>query len=185
MRKMCLKYGFDKSRFVDIEDSQLSEFTCGICLGVFNNPFETKCCRQTFCKQCIENWISKSNTCPLDRSLLRAHDLIKSSKIVINLLSKLKIKCDNSDKGCQQVIDLGSLSSHLIVCDFRPKLTTDLEKGKLIRQQLLILIHAHKCIKRGDGDQRCPLPNCPLIKSVLKHMIECSSGLLSIKFSFS
>ncbi len=66
--------GFDK--FIDLSQSDCDEFTCGICLGILNNPIETKCCRKTFCKECITSWINSNRLCPNDRQVLKINDLM-------------------------------------------------------------------------------------------------------------
>src|SRR4051812_3266879 len=110
--------GYDKSRIFGATD-QLDQFMCGICLGIFVDPVVTQCCRQTYCKDCVSEWISNAHNCPNDRKPLDLDGLLSVPRLVVNLIENLTIKCDFETHGCQQAVKIGELAQHLSVCDFR------------------------------------------------------------------
>jgi hypothetical protein len=67
--------GYQLSRFVDLTESDAEELTCGICQEIFRNPVVTNCCLQTFCEQCINEWLKTNHSCPYDRKVLNRSQL--------------------------------------------------------------------------------------------------------------
>ena len=73
---------------------ELSRFTgniskyliCPICLNAFIDPVQDAD-DHIFCRKCIETWIIKNFTCPIDRKRLTNIDL-KVSRTVKNLLDE-------------------------------------------------------------------------------------------------
>lgn len=111
--------GFEKHRFVNLNQLE-DDFTCGICLQILNNPSVTPCCRQTYCYDCINEWLNNKNSCPNDRQRLIATELYSPQRLVVNLLAKLRIRCDFALNGCQTVVDLECLKTHSNNCPFNP-----------------------------------------------------------------
>ena len=110
--------GHDKSKIVVRNPDDLDEFICGICQAVLNKPVVTQCCRQSYCKDCIEEWLRGHDTCPNDRQTLTIDGVYEASRLVINLIDKLQIKCDFSDKGCPEVTTIGTKVDHYKTCTF-------------------------------------------------------------------
>jgi hypothetical protein len=72
--------GYELSRFVDLDQSDAEELTCSICQDILRNPVFTHCCSQTFCEQCINDWLETNNRCPYDRKYLNKSQLLRSQR---------------------------------------------------------------------------------------------------------
>jgi hypothetical protein len=78
--------GYELSRFVQISQSEIEEYTCSICHDILRNPIVTNCCLQTFCELCINEWLETNNTCPYDRKQLDKSQLSRPPRFVNNIL---------------------------------------------------------------------------------------------------
>ena len=84
------------------------------------NPVFTQCCRQTYCSDCIHWWLKDHNKCPNDRQSLNTNGLSPSPLIVINLLNKMRIKCDFYSNGCQEMTKVSEMEKHIKTCAYNP-----------------------------------------------------------------
>ena len=109
--------GIDRQRVVGKTEDELDEFICSICQDILEEPVVTQCCRQSFCKVCINQWLSSNNTCPYDRKKLSVNQLSPLPRMYINLLNKLNIKCVNYGNGCQSIVRFEEMSNHMKTCN--------------------------------------------------------------------
>ncbi|KAK9499520.1 hypothetical protein O3M35_002543 [Rhynocoris fuscipes] len=116
--------GFEINRFTGEVDDEL---LCPICSGVLEEPLQAPACEHAFCSACIHEWISRQPTCPVDRQSIT--QLRPVPRILRNLLARLSITCDNAMYGCQAVLKLDALSSHLSECEHNPKKPVPCEQG--------------------------------------------------------
>ncbi|CAF1247721.1 unnamed protein product [Rotaria sp. Silwood1] len=112
--------GFDIERFPNIIDEEL---ICSICRGVLQDPLQIPSCEHIFCRRCIEEWLSQTQICPVDRTPIEMNQLKLVPRILKNLLNRLEIMCEN--EGCTTVVKLDVLASHLADCEY--------DKNKLIQ----------------------------------------------------
>ena len=73
-------------------------FECPICQGVVKKAYSVKCCKKTFCKDCLDEALKKSNKCPLCRAecpLTYENDAIDDG------VNDFKVLCIHHAKGCE------------------------------------------------------------------------------------
>ena len=109
--------GYEESRFENKVDENLR---CVICTEVLKDPVQCRRNEHHFCKSCIIEHLKHSKTCPTCQDPLTVDTLVKPQRFLVNTLSSLKISCDNAERGCRQVVELGLLNTHVVNCDFSP-----------------------------------------------------------------
>ena len=135
--------GYDPSRFSGPVDDELK---CPICCCVLQEAVQAPECEHTFCQECIQEWLSRQTSCPVDRQPLTRGGLKPAPRVLRNFLAKLDIKCDFAGvNGCPAVVKLENLQSHTDTCDFNPYKPVICEKGcgfVLLRNQ----VEGHNCL---------------------------------------
>ncbi|CAG2113354.1 unnamed protein product, partial [Medioppia subpectinata] len=137
-------------RFVDLSGDHplvlsAEDFTCGICLHVFNNAVDTQC-GHTFCYHCLHRWLSRADhktpalkDCPECRQVLATRkrplrESVTDATVMLisgleipytpcrrlnSVIDKLRIKCQYEWNGCPEVCPLESLLAHQMSCEHR------------------------------------------------------------------
>jgi hypothetical protein len=87
--------------------------SCIICSGVVVQPSQCNKCENTFCKQCIIEWMKNSNSCPFK---CESFETKEASRTVKNLLEKLLFKCQYN---CDTLKEFSyeAIIKHLKNCD--------------------------------------------------------------------
>ena len=65
-------------------------------------------------------YLQNYHVCPLCSELLTIETVKQPPSIVTGYLSELRIRCDFAHRGCPEVVPVQTLTSHAVVCKFRP-----------------------------------------------------------------
>ena len=109
--------GYEDQRFETKVDENLH---CIICREVLKDPVQCRRNEHHFCRNCITKHLKHSPKCPTCKDPLTVQTLARPQRFLANTLSCLKISCDNSERGCRKVVELGSLATHVASCGFSP-----------------------------------------------------------------
>jgi protein-L-isoaspartate(D-aspartate) O-methyltransferase len=114
--------GYDIKRFRESDVNE--EFICPICQDVLEDPILVENCEHLFCRQCINEWLQKSETklCPIDRTEINESTLRPPQRSFRNLITSLLISCDFQTNGCEEWVKIEELSTHAMNCVFNPVL---------------------------------------------------------------
>ena len=90
-------------------------------LCVLRDPMQCENNEHYFCSGCIKEHLKKtSHSCPVCQDKLTVETLRKAPRIVGDCVSRYKISCDYATRGCDEVLELGTLQTHVQDCDFMP-----------------------------------------------------------------
>ncbi|XP_064606028.1 E3 ubiquitin-protein ligase PDZRN3-B-like [Liolophura sinensis] len=109
--------GFDVDRFANrVTDDK----KCSLCQGVLEHPVRTTCCH-VFCWDCIFPWVKRHGKCPKNCRALKTADLDQFVLLPLKReISKMFVRCDFVDRGCEAVVRLSDLACHTQSCPKRP-----------------------------------------------------------------
>ena len=146
------KYGYDDSRFEKAVDDH---FHCSICYNVLKEPMMCRNNEHLFCRDCItEHLNTNSHTCPECNEDLTVETL-RRARLVNNILSSLKIKCDYFHRGCQEYICLEELDSHVENCGFAPVKCSNEECEMIVNKREIIHHESTVCEYRKVKYHNC------------------------------
>ena len=137
-------------------------FLCAICLNLVLNPVfceESDC---VFCKNCIECWNKKDKNCPNCRHEFKPN--IKVSRILKNMLYKVKLRCIYVSEGCTNIIEYEKYESHLKDCEFG-QYTCLIPGCSFVSKKKEILEHIENC---PFLEVSCEFCSIKIAKSILK-----------------
>ena len=158
------KYGYDDSRFEKPVDDH---FHCSICYNVLKEPMMCRNNEHLFCRDCITKHLNtNSHTCPECNEDLTVETL-RRARVISNILSGLKIKCDYSHRGCQEYIRLEELDSHVENCGFAPVKCSNEECEMIVNKREIIHHESTVCEYR-----KVKCHNCVKIKQDVEEMKE-------------
>ena len=110
--------GYDDERFESIVNQN---FHCLICYNVLKDPVMCRRNEHFFCRGCITEHLRRnSHRCPTCADELTVETLQDVPRVVKNYLNELSIRCDHSDRGCRELVQLQNLQRHVAECGFSP-----------------------------------------------------------------
>ena len=126
--------------FVETSIQLLEEAKCPICLDLVNQPVSTSCCGQLFCDNCIQD----QPTCPTCREEFTTTPEAGSTR----LMKAFKVKCPNTQQGCEWQGVLGDAEEHLEKNCQHKKVDCPNGCGEKIKHDLVENHTEHDCIQR-------------------------------------
>ncbi|KAM3424675.1 hypothetical protein BST61_g6662 [Cercospora zeina] len=115
-------------RLLDYVATPDDNLTCPICRCPFVDPVGLVECDHYFCRDCIrQTWmlvttynpLAAKGDCPTCRTPAKLGPRSATSKILINIVDDLLVKCPKGDEGCPVQVKRGEVQDHIsIYCGF-------------------------------------------------------------------
>ena len=168
--------GIDKNRFVNMLPEMEDEFTCGICHGVFDTPVVVPCCQQTYCRECITEWVNANHNCPVDRRPLSANQLMPAPRNMTNILARFLVHCRYHDKGCPHVCAFELENNHVRTgCEYNPdRLCSNCGALKDVNCEHNCVQHLYGLVRSAGESTRDVLATIIDLRESVDNAMECS-----------
>ncbi len=144
-------FGYPDERFETVLSDNLH---CAICSCVLKDPAMCKN-EHCFCRGCITKHLENFHTCPCCNQDLTVESLADAPRILRNLLSEQRIRCDHHERGCQEIVQLGNLASHVTVCGKAPVVCANEECSSEINREDQFRHQGEECRFRKVKCQNC------------------------------
>ncbi len=167
-QKDFYEFGYPDERFEAVLSDNLH---CAICSCVLKDPAMCKN-EHCFCRGCITKHLENSHTCPCCNQDLTVESLADAPRIVRNLLSEQRIRCDHHERGCQEIVQLGNLASHVAVCGKAPVVCANEECSSEINREDQVRHESEECRFR---EVKCR--NCKEMASMVQEIGTSFGGL--------
>ena len=148
------QYGFEEDRF---QQAVSQYFKCVICRNVLRDPVTCRDYQHLFCRACINTHLANFERCPSCNQELCVHTLREAPRVVTNVLSELKIRCDFYERGCIKFVELGDLEKHCKECEFGPAICSnqgcfiDVNRRDLMYHERAVCerrrVECHNCVE--------------------------------------
>ena len=168
--------GYEDKRFQTLVDENLH---CVICTEVLRDPVQCQRNEHHFCRNCIIEHLKHSQNCPTCKDPLTVETLVKPQRFLVNTLSKLKISCENYERGCRAVVELGSLNTHVASCEFNPVPCSNDQCDEIISQRDKEIHENKVCDSRRVKCDYCG--QMVVYKNLIKHTCPQRSEIQEIK----
>lgn len=115
-------------KFKNNQQSNNLYLECPICLSTLSDPHIVPCCKQSFCKNCLEIALSLNTTCPLCRKFINITDT-RSNLLFNALLSNNGIESNDNELKLNEIVKwkntLNTIENYILEKNKLPSYTLD------------------------------------------------------------
>ena len=178
-------------RALDYVSKYDDNLVCPICRCALVDPVLLMDCDHCFCRECIrQTWttpnpLGPKGDCPTCRMPAKLGPRASTTKILVNILDDLVVKCPKSENGCKSQVKRGEVQDHIdIYCGYAMVECKDTQCGQSIQRKdydqgcLHYTVQCESCHQEmpkaeleNHWQVQCPdrQVNCELCSSLIYH----------------